>query len=93
MLAWSFDHEILTRRAGRDDLGADARIGRLQGAGRQVRPVAADGGGETLAPARIDLVVDLLHPFHIRPEARLPRQIQRQMGAEPSRHGHGIDEP
>ena len=71
VLARALDDEIGGALARPDDLGPDAGIARLQRAVGQGRPIAPDGGVETLAAARVDRVVDVVDPFDIGAEARL----------------------
>jgi hypothetical protein len=41
----------------------------------------------------VDRIVDRGDPFHIGPEARLTRQIQRDVDAEPTWNRNRIDKP
>ena len=79
-------NKILTRRTFRDDFGADAGIAWLQRAVFQAWPITADGGVETIGPARIDRVVQAINPLDIRSEAGLAAEIDGEMHAEAARH-------
>ena len=92
MLRRTLHQEIRGRLGGTADLGPDAGIARLQRAVLERRPIAADGGIEAVAAPWIDGVVDAVDPFGVGAEARLTREVERQMHAQPRRLRHGIDE-
>ncbi|MOA24562.1 hypothetical protein D3C78_1452430 [compost metagenome] len=48
----------------------------MQAVVRQPRPIAADRLIKPLGPIGFDAVINVLDPFNIRPEARLPAQVQ-----------------
>ena len=74
------------------DLRSDSTKGRLQRAVRQVGPVGSDGGIERVSAVGIDVIVELVHPLHIRPEPRLSCEVEGEMNAEPARCRDRIDQ-
>jgi hypothetical protein len=92
MLGRALDAEILRRPARPLELGPDPRIARLQRAIGQAGPIAPDGIVEALSPPRVDAIIQILDPFHIRPEPRPTGEIEGEMNAQPRRLGHGIDQ-
>src|SRR5882672_10246023 len=87
------DLEIRRRLAGSRGLRADAGIARRERTIRQSGPITPDGRIEPLGTSRIDIVVNALDPFDVWPEARLSREIERNVHAEPARLGHRVDQP
>src|SRR5436305_9009554 len=92
VLARSLDLEVGRRIFRSASLRPDAGIARGQRAIGKAGPIAPDGAIETLGAQRIDVVVDSVDPFHVRPEARLPGEIERDMNAEAAGLGHRIDQ-
>src|SRR5690349_19836321 len=92
VLARALDLEVGRRLAGARGLRPDAGIARQQRALRQARPVAADRRIEALCAARVHGVIDALHPFDVRTEARLAAEVERHVHPEPARLGNGIDQ-
>ncbi len=86
------DAEIRGRLAGPGDLRANSGVRRLQRPIRKARPVAADRGVKALTALRIHTVLAPLDPLHVRPEARAPGQIEREVNAEPALLGQRVDE-
>src|SRR5580698_7852407 len=88
----SLNDEILPRNTGWYDFWTNSGIARLKRAVFQARPVAPDGSIKNLGPFGIDDVVKLIHPFHVRPKARLATEVEREMDAEAARNGNGVDQ-
>ena len=86
------DPEIEETTVRTGQFGPDARIGRLQPARVQRRPPTSNALGKTNRPGGIHGVILFLNPFDIRPETRLPRQVQGQMHAQAARFGHRVNQ-
>ena len=76
---------------GTSDLWADAGIGRDQAVVRQGREIATYCFIEAVGAVRIDVIIYVIDPLLIRPEADLPGHIQGDMRAEAGRFRHRID--
>src|SRR5208337_5081991 len=74
------------------NLWSDSTKGRLQRAVRQSRPVGSDGGIERVGAVGIEVVVDLVHPLHVRPEPCLSGKVEGEMNAEPAWGRNRIDQ-
>src|SRR5574338_419165 len=92
VLARSLDYEIRRRRAGSGDFRPDAGIAGLQGAVFEPRVVAAYRLVEGGFPALVEAVIDAIDPVEVRPELRLPAEIERHMNPEPVLARDWIDE-
>ncbi len=92
VLGGALDREVLGRRAGRHDLGADAGVARLQRAVLELRPPAAHGGIKFVGAVRVDRVVDAVDPFDIGTELGLAAHVDGDVHAQAARHRDGIDQ-
>ena len=87
MVLGRVNQEIRLRLAFAGQLWPDARIVGHEGMIGQARPVVADARIERVGAAGIDVVVLLLDPFDIGPEACGPAKIQREVSPQPAGDG------
>src|SRR5688572_20068600 len=78
----SADAEVRRALIPARELGANAYISRLQALLIQLGVVRLDRRRKGGTPRRIEVVVDLLDPLHVRAEARSPREVERHVNTE-----------
>src|SRR6185312_843436 len=86
------DAEVRRRLVRTADLRPHPGVRGLQRPVAQPRPVAADGGVETLAAAHVDVVLRAVDPLHIGTEACAAAEVERQVDAEAARLRDGVDQ-
>lgn len=88
----ALDHEVGRGRSLGDDLGADADVAGVEGAGGEGGIEAANGAVEEVGSAFVEGVIDVRAPAQIRAEAGAACEVEGDVDAMRARRGRGIDE-